>query len=280
LRSLEASTHIVCKLHKTVISRLYENLKSRENTLERKFAIYDGEKIFFTESNVKGSWGYANRISNKINNLTPGKKHTKNFFLTLTWGARDVCIFCSYKFIMNNWRSFRQNWENYGFPHINQYVGVLEPHKNWYPHLHFYLNLSTYLKKKQMSQLHDVWGNRVDFQKAKNPKGYIFKYLTKGLKNLEFISLLSVLNGRQYFASRNAFQKQCETKEKVYQFLGQTDFSKTGYNHYRIVYDWSGINDYDTKSGYWDHISGAGSYDLFGKNNESLKFEEQIIENY
>lgn len=277
---MKVKGHNVCKLHKRVISDISANISVRNEALDRKFAIYDGEKIFFTESNVKGSWGYANRISKKIAHLAPTPWNTHNFFLTLTWGKRDVCSFCSWKFIMNDWRSFRQNWQNYGFPQINSYVGVLEPHKDWFPHLHFYLNLGKYLQKKQMSKLHDVWGSRIDFEKAKNPKGYIFKYLTKGLKNLEFISLLSVLNGRQYFASRNAFQKQSETKEKIYHFLGETDFTKTAYNHYRIVYDWSGINDYDSELSNWDHISGANGFDLFGKFNDKLTVDEQIVESY
>jgi len=269
--------HNVCKLHKRVISDISVNYSVRSEALDRKFAIYDGEKIYFTESNIKGSWGYANRISQKINHLTPGQKNTIDFFFTLTWGARDICSFCSYIFIMHNWRSFRQNWVNYGLPNINSYVGVLEPHKNWYPHLHFYLNLPNYLTKNQLSNLHTIWGSRVDFQKAKNPKGYLFKYLTKGLKNLEFISLLSVLKRRQYFSSRNAFQSETKIPEKVYQFLGELTINYVNYNKFKIIYDYNPIN--EENHGY-DHISGANHFDLFGKFDKSIPENEQIIENY
>lgn len=259
-----------------MISDIELNKKTRIENIERKYAIFDGEKIFFSSSMIKGSWNYANQIRQKIDTIVPGKKYTKNFFFTLTWGSRDVCTFCSYKFIMNNWRSFRQNWINYGLPKINSYVGVLEPHKDWYPHLHFYINLNQYLKKNQMSQLHDIWGSRVDFQKAKNPKKYLFKYLTKGLKNLDFISLLGVLNGRQYFASRNVFQKQETQKEKIYQFLGEADGS-FGYNHFKIIYDYNGVSNSLSD---FDYISGANHYDLYGKFDVSLAEDQQIVETY
>jgi len=258
-----------CTEHKNIQEKIKLNILNREIQIQKKYSILCDDRIYFVTSNVKGSWAYANNIRKKLNSmLIP--TGSKNLFMTLTFKNRTICVYCAYDHIMQNWRSLRQNWNNYELPQILGFVGVIEPHKDLFPHLHFSLFLKNYFSKLQMSSMHDIWGSRVDIQPARNVKGYLFKYLSKGLKDLSFISTLQVLKRRQYFSSRNVFQK-AETKKRETLFLGEvdSDIHEFKYNEFKIAV----AGEYDG----WDYISGAGPYDLYGRTNHSLPVKMQNI---
>jgi len=215
-----------CERHAGFPMRVQHNKAKRLVNISKSYALKRTDKegtecLVQLPANVKGSWLYASKIARRLNSMSTPKGLST--ILTLTYPSRDGCVYCAYQSITARWRTLRQNWQNYRLPAYTGYLGVVEPHKDGFPHLHFVMWLTRRFTRSELSNFHTIWGARVDVQHAKKPVGYVFKYLTKGLKDLTFISMLSELRVRQYFCSKGMLPK-LPPPSSDYLFLGETGY--------------------------------------------------------
>lgn len=232
---------VLCDEHRHIKGRTKANFEKRKQDVLRKYVLErsDSESTRFVTvgSSGKGSRSYSYKLYRRVNShVRPAGSIA--ILLTLTWGRDVGCIACAYGSILKRWRSLRQNWGNHNFPSILGYIGCVEPHKSYYPHLHFLLYVDRYFSPGELSKLHKVWGARVDVQVARKPVNYIVKYINKSLGSLYFISFLSVLNVRQFYFSRGILPtwKSIKDDSASYWFLGETEYDIRLFSDFVLEY--------------------------------------------